>query len=67
RTFGYPVTPIAFIALSGWIAYAQIKDQPLESAVVGLVLLAGAVVYAVSRRGGPPAPVVPAARVHADD
>jgi basic amino acid/polyamine antiporter, APA family len=51
RTFGYPVTPIAFIALSVWIAYAQIKDHPKESGVVGLVLVVGAVVYLIGTGG----------------
>jgi APA family basic amino acid/polyamine antiporter len=55
RTWGYPVTPIAFIALSVWIAYAQIESHPMESAIVGLVLLAGAVVYVVARPKGPAA------------
>ena len=31
RTFGYPVTPLVFIAVSIWIAYAQIKQNPKES------------------------------------
>ena len=30
QTFGYPVTPIAFIAVSAWIAYAQFKQNPKE-------------------------------------
>jgi APA family basic amino acid/polyamine antiporter len=47
RTWGYPVTPILFIAVSAWIAYAQIKEHPKESAVVGLVLAVGAVLYRV--------------------
>lgn len=51
RTFGYPVTPIAFICLSGWIAYAQFVAHPRECAVVIGVLLVGAVVYAVTRGG----------------
>lgn len=48
RTFGYPVTPIAFICLSVWIAVAQIMKQPLQSAVVACVLIVGALLYFVS-------------------
>jgi len=55
RTFGYPVTPILFIAASGWIAYAQIKESPRESLVVLGVIAIGGVLYAVFGRGGPPA------------
>jgi APA family basic amino acid/polyamine antiporter len=45
RTTGYPVTPLLFIALSVWIAYAQIKERWAEAVAVGLVLAAGALVY----------------------
>ncbi len=42
---GYPVTPVVFIATSIWIAYAQVKTQPLESLLVLATLVSGAVVY----------------------
>jgi APA family basic amino acid/polyamine antiporter len=45
KTIGYPVTPIAFIALSAWIAYAQIAQHPRESILIGLVLAIGGVLY----------------------
>jgi len=54
KTTGYPVTPLVFIALSVWIAYAQIKDRPLEAAAVGLVLAAGAGVYWFTTGRKPP-------------
>jgi APA family basic amino acid/polyamine antiporter len=49
RTFGYPVTPALFIAVSAWIAYAQIMDHPSESLIVAAVVVVGAVVYAVTQ------------------
>ncbi len=51
RTFGYPVTPIAFIVLSVWIAGAQIYNQPKESAVIAVVLAIGGVFYMTMVRG----------------
>jgi basic amino acid/polyamine antiporter, APA family len=45
KTFGYPVTPIIFIAVSAWIAYAQIKQNPKESLVVAGVLVVGGLAY----------------------
>lgn len=45
RTFGYPVTPILFIALSVWIAYAQVKTHPWESLAVVGTLAIGALLY----------------------
>lgn len=61
RTFGYPVTPILFILVSGWIAYAQIKENPLESLIVLAVLAAGALLYVFVAK--PPPPKLPEARV----
>jgi APA family basic amino acid/polyamine antiporter len=53
RTFGYPVTPVLFIALSGWSAYAQIQENFEESLVVVVVLAVGGLLYAVSGRDPP--------------
>ncbi|HZJ62541.1 MAG TPA: amino acid permease [Kofleriaceae bacterium] len=65
RTFGYPVTPLLFIALSGWIAYAQVKEHFQESMVVVGVLAFGGILYWVFDRNGssPAPPRVPEARV----
>jgi len=66
KTFGYPLTPLLFIASSGWIAYAQIKENPVESLVVGAVLTAGGLMYVflVPQRPTPPGPAeLPKARV----
>lgn len=59
RTLGYPMTPILFIGLSAWIAYAQIKEHVKESLVVAGVLAVGGLLYWVFGRGGasPGAPV----------
>jgi len=56
RTFGYPVTPLLFIALSGWIACAQLAEHPTESLVVVAVLAVGGVLYGLFGRGEPHAP-----------
>jgi basic amino acid/polyamine antiporter, APA family len=55
RTLGYPVTPILFIALSGWIAYAQIVEHFRESLVVVVVLAVGGALYALGRGSRPSA------------
>jgi APA family basic amino acid/polyamine antiporter len=71
RTPGYPVTPGLFIAISCWIAYAQIKDHPLESLIVLGVLGLGALVYGLLLlgQGKPrlPDPELPGARTVSDD
>ncbi|HEU0033750.1 MAG TPA: amino acid permease [Kofleriaceae bacterium] len=56
RTFGYPVTPVIFILSSAWIAVAQIRARPTESAIIAAVLGLGALVYWISTRGKAPLP-----------
>jgi APA family basic amino acid/polyamine antiporter len=79
RTFGYPVTPVIFVITSAWIAFAQIRANPFECAMVAVVLAIGGVVYLVTASGKPPipnendpedtppSPTVPEARVVSDD
>jgi APA family basic amino acid/polyamine antiporter len=54
RTIGYPLTPIAFIAVSAWIAYAQISANPKESLVVAGVIAVGGGIYFVFHRNAKP-------------
>jgi APA family basic amino acid/polyamine antiporter len=66
RTFGYPVTPVLFIVLSAWIAYAQITEHLRESLVVAGLLAVGGVLYALFGRGSAARPgprPLPEARV----
>jgi len=50
RAWGYPVTPLVFLALSGWTLAFIIRDKPWES-LYGLATLAvGAVVYLLTTR-----------------
>jgi APA family basic amino acid/polyamine antiporter len=65
KTFLYPVTPIAFIAVSCWIAYAQFKQNPKELLVVVGVLAGGFAVYQATVKP-PPAPKLPEARIKSE-
>jgi APA family basic amino acid/polyamine antiporter len=50
RTWGYPVTPVLFIAVSLWVIYAQTRSNLVES-LIGLGALAAvAAVYALTAR-----------------
>ena len=49
RTWGYPVTPILFVGLSAWVAYAQIDQHPIESLYGVGTLAFGAIAWGVSR------------------
>jgi APA family basic amino acid/polyamine antiporter len=63
RTLGYPVTPIAFIALSAWIAYAQIHQKPMESLWGAATIGSGLLVYVFGQLAARRDPPLPVARV----
>jgi hypothetical protein len=64
------VTPLIFIAVSAWIGYAQIKQNPKESLVVLGVLAVGGLAYyflvPTPKKTEPlqPPPTLPTARLH---
>ena len=50
RAWGYPITPLIFLILSGWTLAFILRDKPVES-LYGLVTLAiGALVYFLTTR-----------------
>ena len=49
RMPGYPVTPLCFIALMGWMVVSGIRERP-EAALAGVgTVLVGLLVYRLSR------------------
>ena len=51
RTWGYPVTPLLFLALSGWTLWFLLLNQPLESlAGLGTLLLGLPLYFWLTRR-----------------
>lgn len=51
RAWGYPVTPLVFIALSLWVVYVQVAAHPMASVLVAGVIALVALVYIVRGRG----------------
>lgn len=45
RTWGYPVVPIIFMAVSGWLIIQTIHDSPRKSAIGLFLMLLGLPVY----------------------
>jgi APA family basic amino acid/polyamine antiporter len=50
RAWGYPLTPLLFLALSGWTLVFIIKDKPIESLYGLYTVVAGLVVYFVAHK-----------------
>ena len=50
RAWGYPITPVIFLAVNGWMIWHVLQKSPLES-LAGLgTLLAGLIVFHLSAR-----------------
>jgi APA family basic amino acid/polyamine antiporter len=55
RAWGYPLTPLLFLAVSVWMMYWAFQGRPVESTLSLLTVLVGGVIFALSlsRRGVP--------------
>src|SRR5580704_8711771 len=49
RTFGYPVTPVIFLAVTGFMLYYLVVNRPVQSLAGFAMMLAGLALYAVSQ------------------
>jgi APA family basic amino acid/polyamine antiporter len=49
RVWGYPVTPIVFLLVTGFMMYYLATQRPMQSLASVLTMLAGLVVFGVSR------------------
>jgi basic amino acid/polyamine antiporter, APA family len=52
RTWGYPLTPIVFIAFAAWLVYNTIVQSPKDSAIGAGLILIGLPGYFYWRRAG---------------
>jgi len=50
KTWGYPVTPILFLASTGWVMYFIFKNKPVESLYGFATVLSGLIVYFAGRK-----------------
>lgn len=58
RAWGYPFTPLLFLALSAWTLVFIIRDKPAESAYGLATVASGLLVYFVAQRVGAKSQVV---------
>jgi APA family basic amino acid/polyamine antiporter len=56
RTWGYPVTPIIFLSVTGFMLYYLLVSRPSQALAGVLLMLAGLVIYAIAQYS----PAVPA-------
>ena len=57
RAWGYPLTPLVFLLVTGAMMYYLVAERPLQAALGMLIMIAGLLIYAVFHRrsdaGGP--------------
>jgi APA family basic amino acid/polyamine antiporter len=58
RAFGYPVTPLIFLAVTGFMLYYLVVNRPVQSLAGFAMMLAGLALYAVSQLKTPTANAV---------
>jgi APA family basic amino acid/polyamine antiporter len=50
RAWGYPWTPVLFLAVSLWMMFWAFRGRPLESSLALVTVLAGGLLFALQRR-----------------
>jgi len=50
RAWGYPVTPLVFLLVTGFMMYYLLREQPLRSVLSVLIMVSGLLIYAVFRK-----------------
>jgi APA family basic amino acid/polyamine antiporter len=49
RAWGYPLSPLLFLAVSAWMMYWAFQGRPVESTLAFLTVLVGGVIFAASK------------------
>ena len=56
RAWGYPVTPVVFLLVTGFMMYYLLTERPLQSVLGILIMISGLLIYAVFRKRADRAP-----------
>jgi len=61
RAWGYPVTPVVFLLVTGFMMYYLLTERPLQSVLGILIMISGLLIYAVFRKRADQGPVAASA------
>ena len=61
RAWGYPVTPLVFLLVTGFMMYYLLMEQPLRVLLGVLIMISGLLIYAVFRKRAGQGPVTASA------
>jgi APA family basic amino acid/polyamine antiporter len=59
RAWGYPVTPVVFLLVTGFMMYYLLTERPLQSLLGVVIMISGLVIYAVFRKRAGRGPASP--------
>jgi APA family basic amino acid/polyamine antiporter len=59
RAWGYPVTPLVFLLVTGFMMYYLATERPLQSFLGIVIMISGLLIYAVFRKRADPGPAIP--------
>src|SRR5215470_8591670 len=54
RAWGYPVTPVVFLLVTGFMMYYLLTERPLQSFLGMLIMMSGLLIYAIFRKRAEP-------------
>jgi len=59
RAWGYPVTPVVFLLVTGFMMYYLLTERPLQSLLGVVIMISGLLIYAVFRKQADRGPTSP--------
>jgi APA family basic amino acid/polyamine antiporter len=54
RAWGYPLTPLVFLLVTGFMMYYLLTERPLQAGLGMLIMISGLVIYAIFHRRAAP-------------
>ena len=54
RAWGYPVTPLVFLLVTGFMMYYLLTERPLQALLGMLIMISGLLIYAILHRRADP-------------
>jgi APA family basic amino acid/polyamine antiporter len=61
RAWGYPVTPLVFLLVTGFMMYYLLTERPLQSFLGMLIMISGLLIYAIFHKRADPGAVTASA------
>jgi basic amino acid/polyamine antiporter, APA family len=62
RAWGYPITPLVFLLVTGFMMYYLLTERPLQSSLGILIMISGLLIYAVFRKRADPGAASPSSQ-----